>query len=463
MSEIILKEGDDLLNNIISLNLEDENNFLNLAERTFPLLPNPQKATQQFRVFRNTLAKRPVANSNLTAKLERVNSVANEQVQGSKLVKIDNTTFKIREKTDTLVQDIKNLEIKLDHKIDNTSSDLQDKLEEIFDSLDRIEKKIDKIDKIFDGIENLKDFIIDEIKKLKEYLKLHIKKPLLEIENKFKDLLTTIHEMQENISKILGVVETIVVLIGPFIPPSSIFTITNRLIVGQDQLLGGIGAILAALTGEAIDPKNIKPALDNFKNKIKEAIDEWFKNTDEEIYKNSTDYICEKIVGESYIKYDSFCSFWPTLLFKFKSIDTQKVKQYSQIKIRYFKKPNDIVEADINTLKLNIQMLYTLNYKQGTLRANYIDKNRLFRTTIFVDCKETVIKLLKTLIPLGLLEFQEKQLSYTEQNERFKVTKRTNSLGSFKLNKVPKIVSNTMTLNSVYLQINGLEKQIKLL
>jgi hypothetical protein len=53
----LLEEGDDLLNDIISLNLNDENNFLTLEETTFPRLPNSNKLIPQFRVFRNTLAK----------------------------------------------------------------------------------------------------------------------------------------------------------------------------------------------------------------------------------------------------------------------------------------------------------------------------------------------------------------------------------------------------------------------
>lgn len=71
---------------------------------------------------------------------------------------------------------------------------------------------------------------------------------------------------------------------------------------------------------------------------------------------------------------------------------------------------------------------------QGNLRANYVDENRLFRTTIFVANKEAVIDLLNLLIPIGLLTFNEKQLSFTEQNGRVNVAKRNTSLNKVKIN-----------------------------
>ena len=77
---------------------------------------------------------------------------------------------------------------------------------------------------------------------------------------------------------------------------------------------------------------------------------------------------------------------------------------------------------------------------QGNLRANYVDENRLFRTTIFVANKAAVIDLLNLLIPIGLLTFNEKQLSFTEQNNRVNVAKRNVSLNKIKLNLNKKFV-----------------------
>lgn len=102
----ILQEGKELLDNIISLSLKDEGNYLNLEEIVFPLLNNPKQAIPQFKKFRNAAAKRPSGASNATSieKLERVNSLVNEREQSKKLIKIENENFKIREKTDNILR-----------------------------------------------------------------------------------------------------------------------------------------------------------------------------------------------------------------------------------------------------------------------------------------------------------------------------------------------------------------------
>ena len=71
----------------------------------------------------------------------------------------------------------------------------------------------------------------------------------------------------------------------------------------------------------------------------------------DEILKNINLNLSESIVGESYIQYDASTSYWPTLIFKFKSADENIKSHYSQIKICYYKKPNDIFENDIVNLK----------------------------------------------------------------------------------------------------------------
>lgn len=195
---------------------------------------------------------------------------------------------------------------------------------------------------------------------------------------------------------------------------------------------------------------------------MKESVNDWFDEHSDEILNNITLNVSESIVGESYIKYDSSTSYWPTLMFKFKSADINIKSHYSQIKIRYYKKPDDISDVDIENLKQKIDEIKSITYMQGNLRANYVDEQRLFRTTVFVSNKGEVINLLNTIIPIGLLNFNEKQLSYTEQNLRINITKRKTTINNIELNTRKKFIETQMQLRSVFLQINGLEKQIKL-
>ena len=201
---------------------------------------------------------------------------------------------------------------------------------------------------------------------------------------------------------------------------------------------------------------------EHLKELMKESIKDWFDENSNEIVNNITLNISESIVGESYIKYDAATSYWPTLLFKFKSSDKLLKYNYSQIKIRYYKKPDDISDIDVINLKQKIKEIKEITYMQGNLRANYVDERRLFRTTVFVANKEAVINLLNIIIPIGLLNFNEKQLSYTEQNLRVKTTQTTKGIQKIKLNKMHKCTNTPMQLRSAFLQINGLEKQIKL-
>ena len=64
---------------------------------------------------------------------------------------------------------------------------------------------------------------------------------------------------------------------------------------------------------------------------MKESIQDWYNENSDEIIKNITLNLSESIVGESYIKYDSSTSYWPTLIFKFKSADITIKSHYSQI------------------------------------------------------------------------------------------------------------------------------------
>ena len=381
------------------------------------------------------MAKRPNENSSLTQRLERVTSISNQKVQDNKLTKIDNSTFRIREKTDNLQQSLLNLENSLDIKIDNTSSDLQDKLDEILSKLDEMDEKLTSILTILNNIDTLKDDIIAEIKKIIDYLKINIEKPLLDLQKQINDALETLNTLGGKIDRLLTGQDEILLAIGPFLPPNNIFVSIERLLTGQNEIIAGIGAIISILTGEAIDPKNIKPALDNFKNKIKEAIKEWFKDTDEEIYKNSSDYICDKIVGESYIKYDASNLYMPTLIFKFITQNNNNKKKYSQLKLRLNYKTNEITNEFIEKLKFQINLISTVTYIYGGLKSVYVGENRLFKKTIFASNKNESINLLKKLIPLTNTKFLENNISFIENSKRVDNARRKTSLKNIKVNK----------------------------
>ena len=462
MSEEFLKEGDTLLDDIIRINLLNENNFLDLVETTLPFVTNPKRATQQFRVFRNTIASKPAKYTQPIAKLERTNEIVVQHAQNSRLIKVQNENFAIREKVDNLQRDLLNFQNSLELKIETTSSDVETKLDDLSSKLDAMDEKLTSILTILNNIDTLKDDIIAEIKKIIDYLKISIEKPLTDVKTQLDTAVETLNTLGGKIDRLLTGQDEILLAIGPFIPPNSIFASIERLLTGQNEIIGGLGAILAALTGEAIDPKNIKPALDNFKNKIKEAIKEWFEDTDEEIYKNSSDYICDKIVGESYIKYDGSSLYMPTLIFKYKNKTIVDKRKYAQIKIRLNLANDDITDKVVNDLRQQIIQLSDFSYFSGNLRCLYVSQNRLFKTTVFCSDKKDAISLFQKLIPISKTSFLENNFSFTENSKREHFQRKKQPLKNTNLNPSLKAYKSEMMLSSVFLQINGLDRQIKL-
>lgn len=460
MSIKIIQEGENLLDELISLSLKDENNFLTLEETTFPLLPNPQKALNQFRVFRNTIAQRPSKNLSTTAKLERLNSLINEKEQTNKLIKIDTETFKIREKSDNIIRNIENLKFSLELKIDDNTNEIINNLEEILELLNQINEKINALGSFLERIEQTGNDIKIKINDLYNYLKNNIEKSLINLNNKIEDIILNINDLINKSNRLLSGQDEILTELTSL--TGFLTTNIERLLTRQDLIIGEIGAIIALLTGEAIDPRKIKPSLDNFKNKIKEAIQEWFKKTDKEIYQNSSDYICDKIVGESYIKYDASNMYMPTLIFKFKTDGINYKRKYSQLKLRLNYKTNEITDEFINQFKLKIQSISRINYIYGGLKGVYVSEKSLFKTTIFGNDKNEILNLLTNLIPLTNTQFLEQNISYIENSKRNHNLRCKSPLKNIKINNQIDMKPSKMNLSVVYLQVNGLENQIRL-
>lgn len=95
----------------------------------------------------------------------------------------------------------------------------------------------------------------------------------------------------------------------------------------------------------------------------------------------------ERIVGESYIKYDIANLYLPTILLRFKTQNATVKQKYSQIKLRLNYKNNEITEEMVRELRLKLRNICDLTYESGDLRCVYVGENRLFKTTIFANSK----------------------------------------------------------------------------
>lgn len=199
----------------------------------------------------------------------------------------------------------------------------------------------------------------------------------------------------------------------------------------------------------------------NFKKILREAVDECFSEKSSDIYSNNSNDLADRIVGESYQRFDAMAVFYPTLIVKFKSESTG-IKIYSQIKTRDLIKGKDIKKADIALLKKQASGLEGLCYTYGNIRCNFVAPDRAFKTTIYTEAKERCIKVFENLVPLTKPKFKEMQLSYTEKSNRIPYTRRTQSLVNIKVNPPDFKPETKFYLFGVFLQINGLEKQIRI-
>ena len=93
---------------------------------------------------------------------------------------------------------------------------------------------------------------------------------------------------------------------------------------------------------------------DSIKSLVKDAVDDWFTNNSKTIYSNSSDYICDQIVEESYIKYDGSSLYMPILIFKYKNKKIVNKRKYAQIKIRLNLSNDEITDQIVENLKLKV-------------------------------------------------------------------------------------------------------------
>lgn len=80
--------------------------------------------------------------------------------------------------------------------------------------------------------------------------------------------------------------------------------------------------------------KELRFFIKNFKSNITEVLNDWYKKNNKNIIEKITNFICERIVGESYIKYDANYTYMPTIILRYKTKNIEDERKYSQIKLR---------------------------------------------------------------------------------------------------------------------------------
>ena len=168
------------------------------------------------------------------------------------------------------------------------------------------------------------------------------------------------------------------------------------------------------------------------------------------------------VVGESYYKWDSTTTYFPTLTFLFREINASQYPRKSQIKVRLKKRNEELTSLDVEKLKVSCRTISTLSYTYGSTRANYVSSDKRFKTTVFVEAPSTASYILKTLCSVIEEPFLEQNLSITTGRVRQNVTRRKTPLAGRSVTDTNYLIPFRVQLCKVVLLVNGLSAPLEI-
>jgi hypothetical protein len=159
-------------------------------------------------------------------------------------------------------------------------------------------------------------------------------------------------------------------------------------------------------------------------NQLPSIIHKAVKKYFEKLPETTSELVSTKIVGTTYYKWDIETSYLPTIVFFFQEIKDGLSKRITQIKAKLpyatEKLPIDIVQRLRNKIELN----HNIQYKKGSIRANFVHPKQKWKTTIFVSNKQEAINLIQYISNIIEIEPEINGLSYTEQRQASTITRR---------------------------------------
>ena len=382
----------------------------------------------QFRRLRNYLIK---AFDDLNQSLDHIkqaildDAALNGKVLFDQINKRADTNQELINETNTFIQ----------NKVNERSDGLEGLVKESFDNLKFIlDNKFQNLyDKLTNSFSTLTRYIESSFSALEFNIKSMLATQSLELEAAFELYYTT------TVSPILGGLATGI---------GELATVTGIIEKGVLDIKKELTTLLQPLEDV------LNKRLDEFK----EYLENWKKDLIEDI----AEEVSLQVVGESYFKWDSTCTYFPTITFLFKESNTEQYPRRSQIKVRYSKRNEEITEKDIRDLKEKCLLILNQEYSYGIERYNYISSDKRFKTTVFGANAEEIKLLFTNLFSVFGESFNEKNLSITSGRNRTNVTKRTKPLIDVDVNKNTYQTTFPLKFKKAVLLVNGLEKPITL-
>lgn len=419
---------------------------------------------------------------------------------------------------------LKDFEKDIKTHFDNAFDDFKKKVDDAFDDfkkhfdeiIDRLRKQIK--DAIEDAEDSIKHHTENKIDNLKHSINTHIDDTFREDSNYWEIFKRFLNEevnriINHAISRIKGIDE-LITLTQLGMGLGDIGTSCDNILTsigGCIESVAAVGAVATAATSAAgaaasyskqnhyrcghilsksenilrktktiencfspFKPNYYKWLDDNLSKKhgdIEKALDQYQKDHYDDIVKlvsngcskasdTISNDVANKIVGESWSKTNGTTSFYPTIVFIMKEFQTDGTDRRAQIKLRYLKNPEDITDEDVGKLIIKAESLRDFSYFYGIKRINFVSKNKLIKTTLYVKEENEAYKVLDSFGKLVELEWDQSDITITDGGRRGSITRRNKPL----INIEPFVENYNdvfkVKLYRVVLLINGLRKPI---
>lgn len=168
------------------------------------------------------------------------------------------------------------------------------------------------------------------------------------------------------------------------------------------------------------------------------------------------------MVGESYCRWDSLSTYFPTLSFLFREINVEQGPRRTQIKVRLKEKNEEVGEALIRRLQNSCASLSNHTSTYGTVRANYVNHDKRFKTTVCCEDYANAERVLQPIYEVIGDSYEREYLSLTTARNYSNSAKRTTPLASLLVNTVNYQTMIVVKLYKVVLLINGISSPIVL-
>lgn len=232
------------------------------------------------------------------------------------------------------------------------------------------------------------------------------------------------------------------------------------------------------LVGDPTDIPAIKIIVNEAKTEIERKIDSLqkhfdtkidkivkdFNDTIEEDKKEIIEQVCEEIpnrvVGESYYRYNATSQFFPTLTLVFVEETESKYPRRSQLKVKIKKQTEEITDRFIAELRNQFSSIHRKQYRYGPLRACYVSSDKTYKNTLFCSNLDQAIEVFSNVYRIVGLDFDRNNISITSGRNRKPITRRITPLDG----QTPEVQNYNqefeVCLYRAVLQVNGLPKPI---